>query len=284
MRFEKPCAALAVLGVVAACGAFPSLADLSGSPSDASVIDSNATDSSKDSAVLTDASVDAGSADADASSKVHVITWRSTAVVSVPNGAMSLALARPVTVMAGDVLVATIAMGNTGSLSQPMFTAPAGWTLVRRLDNGNATTLAVYWHLAGSSEPSMYTWTFDLSIEGEGWLSDYAGVDPASPVDVEKGAVVVQSLSAYSAPALTTLSANDVVLGSFASHANVASNWTAPPATTTRASLNNGSTRAGLGVEQTFAMPGSVVGPWSATIDNPQEYALTHVLALRPAP
>src|SRR5690349_5052003 len=47
----------------------------------------------------------------------------------------SLQLSAPSGAVAGDVLIASIGFGKTGSGAQPTVTVPAGWTLVSRTDN-----------------------------------------------------------------------------------------------------------------------------------------------------
>jgi len=265
MRLERLCAVLVGLGLAPACALFPDVSSLS-------------EPTSSDAGNVTDAS-------GGDSSTPHTITWRSTTTAFVVQaGASLITVARPSTVASGDVLVAGVAMGNSGNSALTVFTAPSGWSLVRRLDCGTATTLAVYWHLAGASEPATYTWAFDASIEGEAWVSDYSGVDTVSPIDVETGAVDPQSATSYATPSLKTIAANTLVLGSFASHGGSAATWTAPPSTTTRASLNNGSSRSGLAVEQAIAPASTTVGPWTAKVDMTQDYALAQLTALRPAP
>jgi hypothetical protein len=284
MRLGRLCAVLVGLGLAPACALFPDVSSLSGSTSSdaGNVTDASGTPDATPDAVA-DAAPDAKT-DAD-SSTPHTITWRSTTTAFVlQQGAGLIAVARPSTVASGDVLVAGVAMGNSGNSAAPVFTAPSGWSLVRRLDSGIATTLAVYWHVAGASEPATYTWSFDLPIEGEAWVSDYAGVDTVSPVDVETGVVQANSATSYATPSLKTIAANTLVLGSFASHGGSAATWTAPPSTTTRASLNNGTSRSALAVEEAFAPAGTTVGPWTATVDQAQDYALVHLMALRPAP
>ena len=281
MRLGRLCAALVGLGLAPACGLFPDVSSLSGATSSDA---GNVTDATGTPDAAPDAVADA-KADGETSTPPHTITWRSTTTAFVPQaGASLVTVARPSTVASGDVLVAGVAMGNSGNSAAPVFTAPSGWSLVRRLDSGIATTLAVYWHVAGASEPATYTWSFDLPIEGEAWVSDYAGADTVSPVDVETGVVQASSATSYATPSLKTIAANTLVLGSFASHGSSAATWTAPPSTTTRASLNNQSSRSAIAVEQAVAAAGTTVGPWTATVDQAQDYALVHLMALRPAP
>ena len=104
-------------------------------------------------------------------------------------------------------MVAVIAMGSTGEATLPVYTAPAGWTLVRRSDRNTDSSLAVYTRVY-FNEPASYTWTFDVPIEGIGWISCYLNVDKAAPIDVETGGPIESVGPTYSAPLLTTTHAN----------------------------------------------------------------------------
>jgi hypothetical protein len=62
----------------------------------------------------------------------------------------------PVTfAVSGDLLVVGI-MLEKGSSSA--ITAPAGWTLIRRTDQGTNAGMGTYYKWAGASEPASYTW------------------------------------------------------------------------------------------------------------------------------
>jgi hypothetical protein len=233
--------------------------------------DATADDASPDGSSLTDAGIDAASV---------TITWKSvvTANVLAPSG--SINVPRPA-YMPGDMFVATIAMGATSAVTMPAFTAPTGWVLVRRLDRGNASTLAVYYHKAKPGEPSSYTWQFSSQIEGVAWISCYSGVNLSFPIQTDMGAVIATATTTYATPSIATTTPNAMVVATFVSHAAAMSTWTAPTGTNTRASLNNGDTRSGLGVDGLFATAGPI-GPLTATVSSTQDYALVDVLALAP--
>ena len=212
-----------------------------------------------------------------------LIAWQSTTTTSVlAAGALSVTVARP-TCAAGNVFVATVAMGRTGSAASPTFTAPTGWTLVRRVDRLNDSALLTYWHTASAAEPTSYTWQFSATIEGVAWISCYANVNPTAPIEVEAGVLVATVGPAYATPSITTTTPNAMVLATYVSHAATATTWVAPTGTTKRAGLNNGTTRSGLGVDKLFAAAGAT-GTLTATASTAQGYALVEILALKPAP
>jgi hypothetical protein len=210
------------------------------------------------------------------------IAWRATRTASVPmSGATSITVGVP-THAPGDLMVAAIAIGSTGSATAPTIAAPPAWTLVRRLDRANDTTLAVYRRVATSGEPADYSWSWNGGREGPAWISSYSGVDPLSPIEAEDGRVVDNGGPAYSTPAIDTASANAMVIGTFASHAGQQTTWTPQSDAAVRASFNNGSTRSGLSQDLRVSAP-TAGQTLSATASTPQDYCLVHILALRPA-
>ena len=111
---------------------------------------------------------------------------------------------------------------------------PAGWTLIRRVDNTpvpSPNSLAVYYKVAGAAEPANYSWTFNTGNGQAGGIISFAGVDTTNPVDIDLGQNTPVGVS-HSAPSVTTTTANDMIVTShvFAS----AEPWT-PPAGMTEA-------------------------------------------------
>lgn len=213
------------------------------------------------------------------------ITWRATTTQFVVQaGAMSITIAAPAT-SAGDVMVATLAIGNTGEALPPAFTPPdASWALIRQIDRNNDTAVAIYWHVATPAEAASYTWTFNERMEGVAWISAYAGVSTTSPVDADDGIVISTVGLTYAAPSIATTVPDTMLMATFATHdGGTPTTWTAPAGTQTRAALNNGTTRAGLGVELLFGQSGATPS-LTATASTTQGYAIVHVLALRPKP
>ena len=63
--------------------------------------------------------------------------------------------------------------------------APRSLPLRSRQENGNSTILAqaIYYRVAGSSEPTSYTWTFSPAESGAGGIAAYRGVNNSTPID-----------------------------------------------------------------------------------------------------
>lgn len=144
--------------------------------------------------------------------------------------ATTIAAFKPTGVVSTDVLIASVAVEGGAGVT---ITPPSGFTLVDRVDNGSALSLAVYVKTAGGSEPSTYTWTFGsarcaaLEVRAyyndgpplRAWLSTHSGVATASG-------------TSHATPAILTTSASAFVVASFA--ALGASSWTPPGGMTER--------------------------------------------------
>jgi len=82
------------------------------------------------------------------------IYFRSGATNQTGSGATSIAVNVPAGVVAGDVMIASIAAEGGGN-----FTAPSGWSSTNLFAGATKFgTGGVYFHVAGSSEPSSYSW------------------------------------------------------------------------------------------------------------------------------
>jgi hypothetical protein len=214
----------------------------------------------------------------------HSISWRDTRSVPFHGYATAFPLQTP-TSLSGDVMLATLALGNSSNTALPRLTPPAGWSLVREIDLGTVSTLAVYVHIASSSEPTVYTWQSDLGIEGEAWISSYGGVDATKAIEAENGETAPQHLTSYSTPSLATVTPGAMIVASFAGHGTFTA-WAPPANTNVRTSVTDGTSgdvRVGLAVDVAQGASGQIT-PLTATAPTNLDYALTHVLALRPAP
>ena len=70
----------------------------------------------------------------------------------------SLTILKPAGVLAGDLMIITIAQNGTAGLSNPTC---AGWTLIDGANLGGGTNRwgAVLYKMAGAAEPANYTFT-----------------------------------------------------------------------------------------------------------------------------
>jgi hypothetical protein len=111
------------------------------------------------------------------------------AVNSASNGSSSartsIAVNRPAGTLWGQVMVASIVSND----DDPAFAAPAGWTLARQNTITDALRHAVYWKVAGPSEPASYTWTTSSSRRLAGGITSFAGIDRAQPIDAVSASI-----------------------------------------------------------------------------------------------
>ena len=156
------------------------------------------------------------------SGQVDKITYRASASNDIGNSS-SISIAKPSSVGAGDFLVATIAMSGTVGI-----TSPGGWTLIRSGTHSTNLQLAAFYHVAGSSEPSSYTFTTADASKRTlgGGIASYSGVDTTAPVDVS-GTTNGAGGNADS-PNLTTTVANALVIHAAAFNENGSGNTITP--------------------------------------------------------
>lgn len=128
---------------------------------------------------------------------------------SGPTG--SIAIGLPAGIAQNDVLLVQVsARGGSGQT----ITAPAGWALLRRDNNGTSLAQAIYYRVAGASEPATYVWSLGSSDRVAGGMLAYRGVNVNTPVDVHSGRSNGSSTT-ITASGVTTTFANEVLLGFF---------------------------------------------------------------------
>ncbi|MGH8633119.1 MAG: DUF6701 domain-containing protein [Burkholderiales bacterium] len=227
-------------------------------------------------------------------------------------GALTLTINKPAGTVASDVMIASIAYrlaNNSPADPRDIAVAPpAGWTLVRRMDNYlNATEsgLAVYWKADGGSEPANYTWTFScINVSGlntcvnlggpnraVGGIVSFSGVDPTNPIaGIENGAPSGNTAT-QATPSITTLVPNTMLVTSH-SIANP-NNWaSSPPSGMAQAYQVKTATASGsegvlmMQVSTAIQAVEGATGTKSATdllnFDTGADYGNAHILALRP--
>jgi hypothetical protein len=116
----------------------------------------------------------------------------------------SLSVSRPTGVVEGDVLVTAVAYRG-GSL-----TAPSGWTQAI-LQGGSGVTAAVYYRVAGASEPSSYAWALDSTDALAAGVIAFYNAYVANPVSDVVGVAVATS-SYTTSPSATAATTGDLWL------------------------------------------------------------------------
>lgn len=98
----------------------------------------------------------------------------------------SLTINRPAGTVAGDVMIASIAVRPSSVLITP----PAGWSAqaATAQNTGNTSRQQIFYRVAGGAEPASYTWLFESAHTGAaGAIVSYSGVDTAAPIDAFAG-------------------------------------------------------------------------------------------------
>lgn len=111
------------------------------------------------------------------------IAFRSVATATATS--TSLPVDKPGGVAEGDFLLAQIMFRKGTDIA---VTAPSGWTLLRRDDNGQDIGSAIYYKLAGDAEPSEYTWVFNQGGGVNAGILAYSGVASDHPIIASSGA------------------------------------------------------------------------------------------------
>ena len=157
------------------------------------------------------------------------IYFRSGATAQTGSGATSIAVSVPAGVVAGDVMIASIAAEGGGN-----FTAPTGWSSTNLFAGATKFgTGGVYFHVASSSEPASYSWGLGTSRKATGKIASYVGVENSSPIEVKATTAGNTSGTTDKAASITTTVNNTMVILDW-SGVNAAGAFTiTPPASTT---------------------------------------------------
>ncbi len=150
-----------------------------------------------------------GSATTPAGATALVPVFRAAASASAASGVLTLTITKPAGTIENDVMVAAIGV----SANAPVITPPAGWVLVRKMDNGavNANSLAVYYKVATATEPANYAWGLSASTGAAGGIQTFYNVDITFPIDAENGQTTASGTS-HIAPGITTTVANTMLV------------------------------------------------------------------------
>jgi MSHA biogenesis protein MshQ len=201
------------------------------------------------------------------SASSHILALRAQAPSS------TLTINKPAGLAQNDVMIASITVGPSTATIAP----PAGWALVRRMDNPNDTSnsLAVYSKLAGGSEPASYDWTISAGHAGAaGGIQAFSGADLA--IEVENGQNTGASTS-HATPSVTTGLANTMLVTSHG--VGAASNSWTPPSGMTEGVEAQGGTQ---GLVMSYALqPGAGASGAKSATSSASGSGNAHILAVR---
>jgi RHS repeat-associated protein len=215
-----------------------------------------------------------------ASATAQGITPTFRAAASAASRAGNLSINKPAGVGAGDVLVASVAVRPSSAVITP----PAGWTLVRRLDNpgSSSNSLAVFHKVALTVEPASYVWDVPGASFSVGGIQAFSGIDTANPIDAENGQNTPLG-TIHAAPSITTSIANAMLVSA---HAFASSEtWDPPGGMTESADRRSEGGPGGISIEVNRALQSVAgsTGSKAATADGKADVGNAHLLALRPA-
>ncbi len=197
------------------------------------------------------------------------------AVDTAGGDASSITITKPAGVVEGDFMLAQILVEKGGVT----FTAPADWTLLREDDSSSdALAQALFYRVAGASEPADYTFSFDQAAKVAGAIGLFTDVDTANPVDAHSGQA--SSGGDPTAPSITTTVAGTQLVALFGMSG--VSTFTPPVGMTERWDFNPGDNPSISGAEETFAGIGAT-GSRTATGTSANK-SISQLIALAPAP
>jgi hypothetical protein len=130
-------------------------------------------------------------------------------------GASSITLTLPTGVATRDLLVAQISARGGSSMS---IATPAGWTAGPNATNGANVRQAIFYKVAGTTEPASVTFTFGGGTrQAVGGIAAYYGVKSTQPVDTFSASASSGTSSTATAASINTVAAGSLVVGAFAS-------------------------------------------------------------------
>src|SRR2546426_2221373 len=213
-------------------------------------------------------------------------------------GLNTLTIGKPAGVVSGDLLVAAISVRSANP------STPSGWNLVWCGTSGSSTgsttscpasstvSLAVYYKVAGASEPATYSgWT--TTQKAAGVITAYYNVNTSTPIDVQNGTGFTSGVTSLSTPSITTAAANTMLVASFgaADGADITFGTSLaglPAGMTDEWDVNGQAASGGARPAAHAAMVGAVQDCIGATGQKTVNYTtsavgMAHLLALKPA-
>jgi Protein of unknown function (DUF1565) len=203
------------------------------------------------------------------------IALRAAASANNGTGGSTLTIDLPAGTQRGDVLVALVVVRTAGNVITP----PEGWNLVLRQDSSSSISTASYVHVAGSSEPASYSWSFETAGQASGGIASYIGVDSSTPVDASH-AQYNRSSSNVDNSGVTTTTANDMLV--YAVGITTATTVNVPAGFSQQWQTTSSSSTTSEMSQQTYSSIGAT-GTIHGTQNGGSRSNITHLIALKPA-
>lgn len=136
-------------------------------------------------------------------------SYATSATASSSSDVTSAAAALPAGTAAGDLLVASV---NTGSGCSG-FKAPSGWTaMIPSWTDNNDSAGATWWKIAGSSEPSSYTFTWTTSSIYVASIMRFTAADTTAPVRASRIDHATGLAASFTSTALSGTQSGDLTV------------------------------------------------------------------------
>lgn len=157
-------------------------------------------------------------------SKTQAIYISSETNIGVASNAI---VNKPTATAQSDLLVVGLSY-EKGSAEN--ITAPGGWTLLIRQDNTTNVGIAIYYKVAGPSEPASYSFALTHGSKWSIGISRFTNANSSTPVDVAAGSTGFGT--AVTAPTLNTTGTNREIMAFYTN--KKASTYTPAAGTTER--------------------------------------------------
>jgi Bacterial Ig-like domain len=160
------------------------------------------------------------------------ITRETVSTAVTTTAAASITITKPTGTVAGDVLVACLALNGSQVAAGGV---PAGWSPI-------ASNVAIanphvfgYYRVAGSAEPADYRWTLSASVTSGAGIARYSGVSASTPLDGAASSASGAAASTATVPGVTTATAGAMLVGCMAMNSSSTTNTITSPAGMTEA-------------------------------------------------
>lgn len=160
------------------------------------------------------------------------ITRETVSTVATSTAAGSITIAKPAGTVAGDVLVACLAL-NGGQVASGG--VPAGWSPIASNVAISNPHVFGYVKVAGSAEPADYRWTLSSSLTSGAGIARYSGVSASTPLDTTATSASGAATSTPAVPGVTTTTAGAMLVSCMAMNSSSTTNTIASPAGMTQA-------------------------------------------------
>lgn len=140
-----------------------------------------------------------------------IITYRAAATAN-SDTVTSFAINKPTGTLQDDLMLAGIAIRNTGAVSEVTVTPPSGWTLILRTQQAFDYALLSFYKVAGSSEPASYTWTLGTATDATGGIASYDNVDTSAPIEASAASDNTPASTTATAPSISGTANNLLVI------------------------------------------------------------------------